>query len=97
MEATTGTKTNSDFGSLLDDLFVAREQSDDMAARPSIPFDYLSVVNELHSGRIRVSSDAAAAEYRDAEADAEAATYEFTQGRRPGSGSRDRAGAAAVD
>jgi hypothetical protein len=76
MEATTGTKTNSDFGSLLDDLFIAREQPEDVAARPSIPFDYLAVVDELHSGRIRVSSDAAAAEYRNVDADAEAVAYE---------------------
>jgi hypothetical protein len=34
-------------------------------AKPSIPFDYLSVVEELHSGRIKVSGDALAAEYRE--------------------------------
>ena len=40
--------------------------------RPTIPFDYLAVAEELHSGRIKVSGDAAAAEYRDAGADYEA-------------------------
>lgn len=68
MEAITGTRTNSDFGALLDDLFVARDRPDQTAGRPTIPFDYLAVVDELHSGRIRVSADAAAAEYRDADA-----------------------------
>ena len=69
MEAITGTRTNSDFGALLDDLLVARERADQTAGRPTIPFDYLAVVDELHSGRIRVTGDAAAAEYRDADAD----------------------------
>ncbi|HEY6632492.1 MAG TPA: hypothetical protein VIZ90_13645 [Rhizobiaceae bacterium] len=34
--------------------------------RPSIPFDYLAVAEELHSGRIKVSREAAASEYRQA-------------------------------
>lgn len=34
--------------------------------RPAIPFDYLAVAEELHSGRIKVSSADAAAEYRTA-------------------------------
>ena len=34
--------------------------------RPTIPFDYLAVADELHSGRIKVSGEAAAAEYREA-------------------------------
>jgi hypothetical protein len=55
---------------LLDDLFVASDkvdgiEGDEAGARPSIPFDYLSVADELHSGRIKVS----AAEYREAGAD----------------------------
>ncbi len=70
MEAATGTRANSEFGALLDDLFVATEKSDEPATRPSIPFDYLAVVEELHSGRIRVSGDAAAAEYQGTDADA---------------------------
>jgi hypothetical protein len=49
---------------LLDDLFVAKAPPDEAARPPSIPFDYLSVADELHSGRIKVSSDEAAAEYR---------------------------------
>lgn len=54
-----------DFASLLDDLFVSADETKEAGARPSIPFDYLSVVDELHSGRIRVSGDALAAEYRE--------------------------------
>jgi hypothetical protein len=65
-EAVTGTNTNRDFASLLDDLFVATEKPEDAGPRPTIPFDYLAVAEELHSGRIKVSGDAAAAEYRDA-------------------------------
>ncbi|MEQ1952513.1 hypothetical protein [Mesorhizobium sp. CN2-181] len=55
---------NRDFASLLDDLIAASDQVG--AAAPTIPFDYLSVAEELHSGRIRVSDDAAEAEYREA-------------------------------
>jgi hypothetical protein len=59
---------------LLDDLFVAsdksdREEADENGARPSIPFDYLSVADELHSGRIKVSGSSFATEYREAGAD----------------------------
>ncbi|CAN7583942.1 hypothetical protein [Mesorhizobium sp. LjRoot246] len=60
---------------MLDDLFVTPDRDDGIGddgiegeqagARPSIPFDYLSVADELHSGRIKVS----AAEYREAGAD----------------------------
>ena len=63
-EAVIGTGANRDFASLLDDLFVAKPPADDTVRPPSIPFDFLSVADELHSGRIRVSSDEAAAEYR---------------------------------
>lgn len=41
------------------------------APRPTIPFDYIAVAEELHSGRIKVSSDAVAAEYRLASEDIE--------------------------
>jgi hypothetical protein len=58
------TRTNRDFASLLDDLFVATEKPEESAPRPTIPFDYLAVADELHSGRIKVSGEAAAAEYR---------------------------------
>lgn len=55
---------------MLDDLFVASDKDDGVegdghGAPPSIPFDYLSVADELHSGRIKVS----ASEYREAGAD----------------------------
>lgn len=33
-------------------------------SRPTIPFDYLAVADELHSGRIKVSGEVAASEYR---------------------------------
>ena len=59
-----GTGTNRDFASLLDDLFVATDVPEEAAPRPTIPFDYLAVADELHSGRIKVSSDSATAEYR---------------------------------
>jgi hypothetical protein len=54
---------------LLDDLFVAPEKGEEAGARPSIPFDYLAVADELHSGRIKVSGETFAAEYREAGAD----------------------------
>lgn len=63
-EAVTG--TNRDFASLLDDLFVAAEKPAETAPRPTIPFDYLAVAEELHSGRIKVSDKAATSEYRQA-------------------------------
>lgn len=69
-EGVTG--TNRDFASLLDDLFVAAEKPAETAPRPTIPFDYLAVADELHSGRIKVSGEAAAAEYRDVGNEAEA-------------------------
>lgn len=61
-----------DFASLLDDLFVPRDAPADAAPRPTIPFDYLAVAEELHSGRIRVASDAVEAEYREAGSSLEA-------------------------
>lgn len=57
---------NKDFASLLDELIATRDQTATTTVAPSIPFDYLAVAEELHSGRIRVSDDAVAAEYRDA-------------------------------
>ncbi|MBN9245409.1 MAG: hypothetical protein J0I98_21760 [Mesorhizobium sp.] len=58
-----------DFASLLDDLFAATDAAEEAGARPSIPFDYLAVADELHSGRIRVAGEAVAAEYRETGAD----------------------------
>lgn len=60
-----GTGTSRDFASLLDDLFVASEPGE-IAPAPTIPFDYLAVADELHSGRIRVDGQTVAAEYREA-------------------------------
>jgi hypothetical protein len=54
---------------LLDDLFVASSQGEEAGPKPSIPFDYLAVADELHSGRIRVSGEALAAQYRETGAD----------------------------
>ena len=59
-----GKNTKGDFASLLDDLFQAPEADHGLEKRPTIPFDYLSVADELHSGRIKVANEAAA-EYRD--------------------------------
>lgn len=53
------------FAAVLDDLFLASEPAQEGGAKPSIPFDYLAVAEELHSGRIRVSSETLAAEYRE--------------------------------
>ena len=53
-----------DFASLLDDLFVAPPEDDDVPVRPAMRFDYLAVADELHSGRIKVSSEQLEAEYR---------------------------------
>ena len=69
-EADIGAKR--DFASLLDDLFVVSEKDeagDETGARPSIPFDYLSVADELHSGRIKVSGETFTAEYRESGSD----------------------------
>jgi hypothetical protein len=68
-EVAIATGAKRDFASLLDDLFAASDAGGEAAAAPSIPFDYLAVVDELHSGRIRVAGEAVAAEYREAGAD----------------------------
>lgn len=60
-----GTNTRRDFASLLDDLFLAPDPDVDLGKRPTIPFDYLSIADELHSGRIKVADEAAVAEYRE--------------------------------
>ena len=65
---------NRDFASLLDELIATTPGDEAPAPRMHIPFDYLSVADELHSGRIKVSVDAVAAEYRLADAAAEAAS-----------------------
>ncbi len=66
-----------DFASVLDDLVSRRgaeadggdsasESAEGSVAAPTIPFDYLSVADELHSGRIRAGVDPAAVLYGDA-------------------------------
>lgn len=45
---------------------MAADKPVDPAPRPTIPFDYLAVADELHSGRIKVSDEDAASEYREA-------------------------------
>ena len=60
-------ETRRDFASLLDDLFQAADAPDGAAIVPAV--DYLTVVEELHSGRIRVSQEAALADYRAAAGD----------------------------
>ena len=66
-----GAEIKQDFASLLDELLAADR---DLASRPAptIPFDYLSVADELHSGRIKVSAEAVTAEYRETAAVEEA-------------------------
>ncbi|MBX3580878.1 MAG: hypothetical protein KF810_03145 [Rhizobiaceae bacterium] len=56
---------------MLDDLFSTVEKTPEPASRRTIPFDYIAVAEELHSGRIKVSADAVAAEYRLASEDIE--------------------------
>lgn len=68
-EANIATVGKRDFASLLDDLFVEAERAEEGGSKPSIPFDYLTVAEELHSGRIKVSSEEAAAEYEESGAD----------------------------
>jgi hypothetical protein len=67
-EAVVNVAKNSDFASLLDELIAAAPADDAKVARPHVSVDYLSVADELHSGRIKVSADAVAAEYRLADA-----------------------------
>ena len=65
---------NRDFASLLDELIAASPADEAEAPRPPVSVDYLSVADELHSGRIKVSADTVAAEYRLADAAAQAAS-----------------------
>jgi hypothetical protein len=44
---------------------VTAEKPVETGPRPVIPFDYLAVAEELHSGRIKVSDETATAEYRE--------------------------------
>ncbi|WP_082550064.1 hypothetical protein [Mesorhizobium sp. Root157] len=54
---------------MLDDLFVTSSVEDEAAPQPAPQpanaVDYLAVVDELHSGRIKVSEEALAAQYRE--------------------------------
>lgn len=72
---------SGEFARLLDDLFQAVPNPEDTAdatsAPATIPFDYLSVVEELHSGRIKVSGAEATAEYRATTASIEDALREI--------------------
>lgn len=65
-------QADRDFASLLDELIASAAADPAQPPRTTIPFDYLAVAEELHSGRIRVSPDEVAAEYRQVEATAEA-------------------------
>lgn len=68
-EAAIAKGAKMDFASFLDDLFAAPGEAEPPATPPTIPFDYLTVVEELHSGRIRVSDEVLAARYLESEAD----------------------------
>lgn len=68
-----GSGSYRDFASILDDLATVRtgddseiSATDEGGATPSIQFDYLSVADELHSGKIRAALDPAAVRYGDA-------------------------------
>ena len=56
-------ETIRDFASMLDELLT--EHKSEAAGTPSraASVDYLSAIDELHSGRITISRDAAAGEY----------------------------------
>ena len=63
---------NRDFAAMLDELIAESVPEPQQPARATILFDYLTVAEALHSGRIRVSPDIVTAEYREAEAMTEA-------------------------
>ncbi|MBO6719569.1 MAG: hypothetical protein JJ913_16560 [Rhizobiaceae bacterium] len=50
---------------MLDELLAEAGAEERDEARPEVRLDYLSVADELHSGRIVISRDEAAAEYLD--------------------------------
>ena len=64
--------TKRDFASLLDELLVDSQIEEQSAPPSTAAFDPLSVAAELLSGRIKVSDDQAAAEYRDTASDLDA-------------------------
>ncbi len=72
VQAVMTAKPDRDFASLLDELIAAAPIDPETPPRATIPFDYLAVADELHSGRIKVSPDEVTAEYRHVEATAEA-------------------------
>lgn len=55
----------SDFAALLDDIMAERAEDDE--PNPRISVDYLAVMEELHSGRIRFAEESVRAEYASAE------------------------------
>ena len=68
-----GSGSYRNFASILDDLATVRTGGDsdvsgaeEAGTAPSIQFDYLSVADELHSGKIRAALDPAAVLYGDA-------------------------------
>jgi hypothetical protein len=66
------TKTQRDFASFLNDPAIGKSVPEDEPAvedigpAPTIPFDYLSVAEELHSGRIQLQPDRRKGGRRDA-------------------------------
>lgn len=57
------TRDNRDFAAVLDELMAEAELDRSDESRPAVRLDPLSVADELHSGRIVISRDQAAAEY----------------------------------
>lgn len=68
------------FSAVLDGLPVEPPLEDDLGRAPTVPFDHLSVVDELHSGRIVISQDMVAQEYLDAARLSEAELHSLLAG-----------------
>ncbi|MBX3567622.1 MAG: hypothetical protein KF914_06160 [Rhizobiaceae bacterium] len=68
------------FSAVLDALPAGPPPEDDFGRVPTVPFDHLAVVDELHSGRIVISQDMVAQEYLDAARLSEAELHALLDG-----------------
>jgi len=59
----SASRKDRDFASVLDELLAEKADEAADGARPSVKLDYLAVADELHSGKIVISPEQAAAEY----------------------------------
>jgi hypothetical protein len=64
-----GSRDIRDFATVLDELLSEAYGDGSDEARPAVRLDYLSVADELHSGKIVISQEQAAAEYGSSGAD----------------------------